>query len=90
MKLRFNIFKIFILAIIISIFIPLTSNAANIKLALDEFRGKDSDDNYIAYGFKQQHIYKIYELNNGAKDYNKSIFCLDAGRGFGTSTGEGL
>lgn len=90
MKLRKNIFKIFILILIITILapivvkaIPLTINEETIKLGIDEFRGQDSDGTYTAYGFNNgQHIYKIYKEDDGNKDYNKAIYCLDVARGF--------
>lgn len=88
MKLVRNIFKIFILSLAISILAPIAVNAATINLAIDEFRGQDSDGTYPAYGLRNQHIYKIYEINNGTKNYNKAIYCLDVSRGFGANTNE--
>ena len=67
-----------------------SANAASINLAIDEFRGKDSDNTYPAYGLRDQYIYKIYELNNGTQNYDRAIYCLDASRGFGTGTGLNL
>lgn len=90
MKLQKNIFKIFILSLAITILAPIVVNAISsitneeeITLAIDEFRGQDSDGTYTAYGFAGgQYIYKIYENKNGTSDYNKAIYCLDVSRGF--------
>ena len=88
MKLRKNILKIFILSLAIAILAPLAVNAATINLAIDEFRGQDSDGTYPAYALRNQHIYKIYEINSGTENYNKAIYCLDISRGFGSNTSE--
>lgn len=91
MKLQKSIFKIFILSLAITILAPIIANAIpsitneeeKITLGIDEFRGKDSDGTYTAYGFAGgQHIYKIYEEKNGILDHNKEIYCLDISRGF--------
>lgn len=75
----------------IAVFIFCNSvNAASINLAIDEFRGLDSDNKYPAYGLRNQHIYKIYEINNGTQNYNRAIYCLDASRGFGSGSGLNL
>ena len=58
----------------IAVFIFCNSvNAASINLAIDVLRGLDSDNKYPAYGLRNQHIYKIYEINNGTQNYNRSI-----------------
>ena len=86
-KMSKKIFGIILFCIIAFICCSNTVNAASINLAIDEFRGKDSDNTYSAYGLRNQHIYKIYEINNETKNYNRAIYCLDASRGFGSGTG---
>lgn len=82
-----KIIAIFFIIILVAVTFCGTVSAASINLALDEFRGKDSDNTYPAYGMDSQHIYKVYEVTNGTQNYNRAIYCLDAGRGFGTGTG---
>lgn len=88
MRLRNNIFKVFIISLIVIMIIPFTVNATSINLAIDQFRGIDSDGTYIAYALADQYIYKIYEIENNSNDYDKAIYCLDVGRGFGSNTSE--
>ena len=82
-----KIIAIFFIIILVAVTFCGTVSAASINLALDEFRGKDSDNTYPAYGMDSQHIYRVYEVTNGTQNYNRAIYCLDAGRGFGTGTG---
>ncbi len=93
MKRTKNFIKAIIVAIILSIILPLSSYAIggeSLTLALDRFRGEDSDGTYPAYALTDQFIYKIYEIKNGASNYDRAIYCLDMARGFGSGSGLNL
>ena len=91
MKKVKSILKAICIMLILGTIMPITANAAGeeINLGLDKFRGTDSNTEYPAYALQNQYIFKIFQKENGTKNYARAIYCLDMGRGFSTIDSNG-
>ena len=91
MKKVKSILKAICIILILGTIMPITANAAGeeVNLGLDKFRGTDSNTEYPAYALQNQYIFKILQKENGTKNYDRAIYCLDMGRGFSTIDSNG-